>query len=95
MWNLVVFAVIGLLAGAGARLLYPGRQPFRVLGTLALGALGGVVGGMISWANWPDVDNQFQSGNLIVSVLGALAAIAVGAAISYVRGIGGYRLPAR
>ncbi len=95
MWNLVVFAVIGLLAGAAARLLFPGREPMRVLATMALGATGGLIGGVISWANWPDVHDQFQSGNLIVSALGAFVAIAAGAGLSYARGIRGYRTPAR
>jgi hypothetical protein len=27
MWNLLVFALIGLLTGTAARMLYPGRQP--------------------------------------------------------------------
>jgi uncharacterized membrane protein YeaQ/YmgE (transglycosylase-associated protein family) len=93
MWNLVVFAVIGLLAGAAARVLYPGRQTIRILETLGLGAVGGLVGGMISWAGWPEVDDQFQSGNLIVSILGAWAAIALGAGVSYARGSGAYRHP--
>jgi uncharacterized membrane protein YeaQ/YmgE (transglycosylase-associated protein family) len=91
MLNLVVFAVIGLLAGASARMLYPRRQPSHILGTMAMGVIGGVLGGVISWANWPEVENQFQAGNLIVSVLGALAVITIGASISYVRGVSGYR----
>jgi hypothetical protein len=32
MWNLPVFAVIGLLTGAAARLLYPGRRSTHILG---------------------------------------------------------------
>jgi len=93
MWNLVVFAAIGLLAGAAARMLYPGRQPIRILSTLVLGALGGVIGGMISWAGWPEVDDQFQTGNLIWSIFGALAAILTWQIVTYARGIGGYRNP--
>jgi uncharacterized membrane protein YeaQ/YmgE (transglycosylase-associated protein family) len=31
MSNLLVFALIGLLAGLAARMLYPGRQPLRFL----------------------------------------------------------------
>lgn len=95
MKNIIVFAVIGLLAGGAARLLYPRRQPWRVLGTLTLGAAGSIIGGVISWAAWPEVDNQFQSGNLVVSAVGALLALAFGAALSYARGISGYRNPAR
>jgi uncharacterized membrane protein YeaQ/YmgE (transglycosylase-associated protein family) len=95
MWNLVVFAVIGLLAGAAARMFYPGRHFIRALGTLMLGALGGVIGGLISWGTWPEVDSQFQTGNLIGSVIGAFVAIVVGAGVSYARGIRGSRNLAR
>jgi hypothetical protein len=35
--------------------------------------------------------NQFQTGNLIVSVLGAFVAIAAGAGIAYARSISGGR----
>jgi uncharacterized membrane protein YeaQ/YmgE (transglycosylase-associated protein family) len=90
LWDLPVFALIGLLAGAAARMFYPGRQPMRILGTLALGTAGGLVGGMISWASWPEVDGQFQSGNLVLSILGAVLMIAVGAGVSYARDIGGH-----
>ena len=59
MWNVFVFALIGLLAGAAARMLYPGRQPMRILGTVVLGMVGALVGGMISYIYWPAVDDQF------------------------------------
>jgi uncharacterized membrane protein YeaQ/YmgE (transglycosylase-associated protein family) len=87
MWNLLVFALIGLLAGAGARLLYPGRQPLQILGTIALGILGGLGGGMLSWMNWPDVDGQFQLGNLVASLLGAMLVIVLGVSITYARSL--------
>ena len=83
MWNILVFAVIGLFTGASARMLYPRREAMHILGTLVLGAIGAVIGGMISWGSWPEVENQFQSGNLIVSVVGATVAIIIGACIIY------------
>jgi len=89
MWNLLVFVLIGLLAGAAARLLFPGRQPLRILGTLALGAVGGLLGGLISWNAWPEVAGQFQSGNLILSFLGAVTVIVLWTVVSYVRSLGG------
>jgi uncharacterized membrane protein YeaQ/YmgE (transglycosylase-associated protein family) len=83
LWDLPVFALIGLLAGAAARMFYPGRQPMRILGTVALGTVGGLIGGMISWACWPEVDGQFQSGNLVMSIFGAVLVIAAWAGVSY------------
>lgn len=95
MWNLLVFAVIGLLTGAAARLLYPGRRSTRILGTMLLGIIGAVAGGMISWNWWPVVDGEFHTGNLIVSVLGGMIVIAFWAAVAYMRSLSGYRPTSR
>jgi len=83
LWDIPGFALIGLLVEAAARKFYPGRQPLRILGTLALGTAGGLVGGMISWVSWPEVPGQFQSDNLVLSILGAVLVIAVGVGVSY------------
>jgi len=77
MWNALVFVLIGLLAGAAARMLYPGRQPMHILGTVVLGVVGALVGGMVSYLYWPAVDDHFNSGNLLVSLLGAMSVIAL------------------
>jgi uncharacterized membrane protein YeaQ/YmgE (transglycosylase-associated protein family) len=91
MEHLLVFALIGLLGGASARLLYPGRQPMRILGTLALGVLGALAGGVISRSNWSADDGHFQSGNIVMAVLGAMMAIMFWAAVSYARSLSGSR----
>jgi uncharacterized membrane protein YeaQ/YmgE (transglycosylase-associated protein family) len=91
MWNLLVFAVIGLLTGAAARLLYPGRQSTHILGTMLIGIIGAVAGGIISWSWWPAVDGEFHTGNLILSVLVAMIAILLWAGVAYARSISGYR----
>jgi len=85
MWNLVVFAVIGLLIGAAARLMYPGRRSMHILGTMLIGMIGAAVGGMISWAWWADVEGEFHTGNLTFAALGAMALIAIWAGVSYQR----------
>jgi uncharacterized membrane protein YeaQ/YmgE (transglycosylase-associated protein family) len=89
MWNLIVFAAIGLIVGAAARLAYPNRQGTHIFGTMLLGAVGALAGGMLSWIYWPDVDGQFQTGNLVMSAIGAVVAIQIWAAVSYARRIGG------
>jgi uncharacterized membrane protein YeaQ/YmgE (transglycosylase-associated protein family) len=91
MSNILVFAVIGLFVGAAARLLYPGRQPMRILGTMLLGMVGALGGGMISWSAWPLEEGQFHSGNLLVAILGAGIVIAFGSVVSYARSVSGVR----
>jgi uncharacterized membrane protein YeaQ/YmgE (transglycosylase-associated protein family) len=41
------YVVIGLLAGAVARFLVPGRDPMGCLGTILLGVIGSFVGGFL------------------------------------------------
>jgi uncharacterized membrane protein YeaQ/YmgE (transglycosylase-associated protein family) len=89
MGNLVIFAVIGLLVGAASRLLYPGRQPLQIVGTLLLGMLGALGGGVISWSVWPQEDGHFQSGNIAVSMIGAAVVLAFGAVVTYGRRLAG------
>jgi uncharacterized membrane protein YeaQ/YmgE (transglycosylase-associated protein family) len=47
---LIWLVVSGLMVGALARLVVPGRQPIGVLGTIVLGVAGSFVGGLIFWA---------------------------------------------
>jgi uncharacterized membrane protein YeaQ/YmgE (transglycosylase-associated protein family) len=91
MWNLLVFAVLGLFVGAGGRLLYPGRRSTHILGTMLIGSLGAVGGGMLSWIWWPTVDGEFHVGNLILSTLGAMIVIALWAGVAYKRSLSGFR----
>lgn len=84
MLDLFVFAVIGLLAGAAARVWYPGREPLRVVGTMLVGMTGSLLGGLLSWAVWPD--EQLHAGALLMSLLGGVLVIAVWAFVAYARG---------
>src|SRR5436853_6209255 len=45
--DLLQFAIFGLVAGAIARLLHPGRDPMNWVWTMLLGIAGAVVGGWI------------------------------------------------
>ena len=45
--DVVVLLVSGLLVGALARLVVPGRQPIGCLATIAVGVVGGLLGGML------------------------------------------------
>ena len=44
---IIVLLIVGLIVGAIARLLMPGRDPLGILGTIALGIAGSFVGGFL------------------------------------------------
>jgi uncharacterized membrane protein YeaQ/YmgE (transglycosylase-associated protein family) len=87
MSDLIVFAVIGLLAGAAARVWYPGREPMRVMGTMLLGMVGSLLGGLVSWAVWQASNGQIHAGALLISLLGAVVALVLWPFVSYARGM--------
>jgi uncharacterized membrane protein YeaQ/YmgE (transglycosylase-associated protein family) len=57
----------------------------QVMGTMLLGTVGAVIGGLISWAYWPDVDGQFHAGALLTSLIGAVVVVAGFACWTYAR----------
>ncbi|MDP3968595.1 MAG: hypothetical protein Q8Q02_09950 [Nocardioides sp.] len=46
---MIGFLVAGLIIGALARLIKPGKQDLSLLGTLGLGLVGSLIGGTIAW----------------------------------------------
>jgi uncharacterized membrane protein YeaQ/YmgE (transglycosylase-associated protein family) len=67
--------LIGLLTGAVAKLIMPGRDPGGIIVTMLLGIAGSVVAGFLGRTlglYGPD-----QSAGLIMSVLGAILLLAV------------------
>ncbi len=77
--------IVGLIAGALARLLIPGKQPMSVLLTVVLGLIGSIVGGLISAVifGYNATDPGFHAGGLIMSTIGAV--IVLGIYITYSR----------
>jgi uncharacterized membrane protein YeaQ/YmgE (transglycosylase-associated protein family) len=71
---IIVLLIIGLIAGAIARLLVPGRDPIGLLGTIILGVVGSFVGGFV--ANLVEYHtltvNQFHFTGILWSIVGAV-----------------------
>jgi uncharacterized membrane protein YeaQ/YmgE (transglycosylase-associated protein family) len=70
---IVMLLVVGLIVGAIARLLMPGRDPIGLLGTIALGVAGSFVGGFLqNLVEFHSLSvHSFHSTGIIGSVIGA------------------------
>ena len=76
---IVSIIVVGLLAGAVARLLIPGKQNMSVVMTIALGIVGSFVGGFLGYLIFhKDAANGFlQPSGIIGSIIGAVIVILI------------------
>ncbi|HEX5889514.1 MAG TPA: GlsB/YeaQ/YmgE family stress response membrane protein [Pyrinomonadaceae bacterium] len=74
MLSFIWWLIIGLIAGALARLIMPGRDAMSWLATMLLGVVGSIVGGLIWMAIWRSdtADGGFHPAGLLPSVLGAI-----------------------
>lgn len=74
MMSFIWWLIIGLIAGALARLIMPGRDAMGIVATIILGIVGSILGGLVSWAIWgPDTEaGGFQPAGLLLSILGAI-----------------------
>jgi uncharacterized membrane protein YeaQ/YmgE (transglycosylase-associated protein family) len=72
--NVISWILFGLLAGAVARLLVPGRQAIGCIGTLAVGIVGALIGGLIGEVVLGDDDTRFRwdLGPFLLAVAGAI-----------------------
>lgn len=71
LWMLIV----GLVVGALAKLVMPGRDPGGILITILLGVAGSMVAGFLGRAlGWY---GEYQGAGLIASVLGAVLLLAI------------------
>ena len=77
--TIISWAVFGLVVGAIARFLYPGRQPMSILMTMVLGVVGSLLGGLVSWMfGFDPEEGAFQGAGWIMSILGAIIVVWIG-----------------
>ncbi len=80
--------VIGLIAGALARLIVPGRDPMSIGATIVLGIVGSFVGGFLADVLFRSdtQDRGLSPAGLLGSVVGAVIALLVYRAVTHRRG---------
>lgn len=77
--NIIAWIVLGLIAGAIAKAIYPGPQGGGILGTIVLGIIGAFVGGsLFSLLNTGTLQlaaTSLSIPGVFVAILGAIVAI--------------------
>jgi uncharacterized membrane protein YeaQ/YmgE (transglycosylase-associated protein family) len=76
---ILILIVVGLIAGAIARLLVPGRDPIGLIGTIVLGIIGSFVGGFLEnlifqhklWTH------HLHTAGIIGSIIGAIVVLLI------------------
>jgi uncharacterized membrane protein YeaQ/YmgE (transglycosylase-associated protein family) len=77
--SIITWIILGLLAGAIAKAIYPGHQGGGFLGTMLLGVIGAFIGGslhsLLSTGSLQLVATELSIPGVILAVLGAIIAI--------------------
>jgi uncharacterized membrane protein YeaQ/YmgE (transglycosylase-associated protein family) len=74
LYAILVWMVFGVIAGAIARLLVPGRQAIGLLATMCLGIVGSIVGGGLTWLVTGD---PMAPAGWIMSIVGAVIVLLI------------------
>lgn len=70
--GIIAWIIFGLIAGAIAKLIMPGKDPGGFIVTILIGIVGAVIGGFIGQAlGFGSVDG-FNLGSMVIAVLGAI-----------------------
>ncbi len=79
--------LLGLIAGALAKFLVPGRDPAGCIITVGLGIVGALLGGFIgSLVGWGEISQgRFDIRSIILATLGAILVLLTGRFVSRYR----------
>ncbi len=77
--NILAWIILGLIAGAIAKAIYPGTQGGGILGTMILGIIGAFIGGslysFLTTGTLALTSAGLSIGGVVVAVLGAIIAL--------------------
>lgn len=78
MGAIIGWIIFGLIAGAIAKLLMPGKDPGGFIVTMLLGIVGALVGGFIGHALWGSTGvNDWSFGSFALAIAGAIILLAI------------------
>lgn len=70
--GILVWIILGLIAGAVAKLLMPGPDPGGIIVTILIGIAGAIIGGFIAAALGLGTVTGFNLGSIIIAILGSV-----------------------
>ncbi|ADP78514.1 GlsB/YeaQ/YmgE family stress response membrane protein [Pseudofrankia inefficax] len=79
VWTIIFWLLLGLVAGAIARFLVPGRDPMGWVGTIVLGIVGSFLGGFLGYLIFGKDLNEgaLQPSGIVGSIIGAIIVLLV------------------
>ncbi len=81
--GILAFLLLGLIAGAIAKLILPGRQGGGWLITLVLGVVGALLGGFLGSVLFGEgIDGFFDLGSWLLAIGGALIVLVIYGAVT-------------
>jgi uncharacterized membrane protein YeaQ/YmgE (transglycosylase-associated protein family) len=81
--GLIGFLILGVIAGAIAKALHKGDEPGGFLGTLVVGVLGAMLGGLIASAvGLGGLSSFFSIGTWLVAIGGAFVLLMIYSAVT-------------
>jgi uncharacterized membrane protein YeaQ/YmgE (transglycosylase-associated protein family) len=75
--GLISWIVFGLIAGAIAKLLMPGRDPGGCIITMAIGVVGALLGGFLASALGFGGISGFDFRSMIIAIIGAVLLLVI------------------
>lgn len=72
VFDILGWALFGLVVGAIARFLYPGPNPMGIFVTMIMGIIGSLLGGFVGSAM---LGREYQAAGWIMSIIGALVVV--------------------
>ena len=87
---IISIVIIGLIAGALARLVVPGRQDISILMTIVLGVVGSFVGGFLGYLIFHEdaQDGFLQPAGIVGAFIGAVIVLLVWMRVGRRRSVG-------